>query len=177
MNKARIATVWMDGCSGCHMSLLDMDERIIALAGLIDLVYSPLVDTKEFPEEVDVTLIEGAISNEEDLEKLYKIRQRSKILVSLGDCAVTSNVPGMRNPFSVEEIERRAYIENAQFNQQVPREVIPRLLPKARPAHEYVKIDVFVPGCPPPADTIHFVLTELLAGRIPDVSDKTRFGA
>ncbi|MEI8340629.1 MAG: NADP oxidoreductase [Verrucomicrobiota bacterium] len=177
MSKARIATVWMDGCSGCHMSLLDMDERIIALAALIELVYSPLVDTKEYPENVDVVLIEGAVSSEEDLKKLYKIRSRSKILVALGDCAVTSNVPGMRNPFSVEEVENRAYIENAQFNQQVPRQVIPRLLPRARPVHEYVKVDLFIPGCPPPADVIHFVLTELLAGRMPDVSDKTRFGA
>ena len=177
MSKARIATVWMDGCSGCHMSLLDMDERIIALAGLIDLVYSPLVDAKEFPENVDVVLIEGAVSSEEDLEKLHKIRKRSKILISLGDCAVTSNVPGMRNPFPVAEVENRAYIENAQFNQQVPRQVIPRLLPKARPVHEYVKVDLFIPGCPPPADAIHFALTELLAGRMPDVSGKTRFGA
>jgi NAD-reducing hydrogenase small subunit len=177
MSKARIATVWMDGCSGCHMSLLDMDERIIALAGLIELVYSPLVDAKEFPENVDVVLIEGAVSSEEDLEKLHKIRNRSKILVSLGDCAVTSNVPGMRNPFPVAEVENRAYIENAQFNQQVPRQVIPRLLPKSRPVHEYVKVDLFIPGCPPPADAIHFALTELLAGRMPDVSDKTRFGA
>ena len=177
MSKARLATVWMDGCSGCHMSVLDMDERIIALAGLVDLVYSPLVDTKEYPEDVDVVLIEGAISSEEDLEKLYKIRKRSKILVALGDCAVTSNVPGMRNPFSVAEIENRAYIENAQVNQQLPREVIPLLLPKSRPVHEYVNVDLHIPGCPPPADTIHYAITELLAGRMPDISDKTRFGA
>jgi len=177
MSKARIATVWMDGCSGCHMSLLDMDERIIDLAPLIDLVYSPLVDTKEFPENVDVVIIEGACSSEEDLEKLLKVRSRSKILVSLGDCAVTSNVPGMRNQFTVEEIEHRAYVENATFNQGAPRQVIPPLLPKSRPLHEFVKVDVYVPGCPPSADTIHFVLTELLAGRMPDLTAKTRFGA
>jgi NAD-reducing hydrogenase small subunit len=167
----------MDGCSGCHMSLLDMDERLIDLAGLVDIVYSPLVDTKEYPEAVDVVLIEGAVSSEEDLEKLHKIRKRSKILVSLGDCAVTSNVPSMRNPFSVGEVEHRAYVENAECNQGAPREVIPRLLPQSRPVHHYVKVDVFVPGCPPPADAIYFVLTELLAGRLPDITDKTRFGA
>ena len=177
MSKARIATVWMDGCSGCHMSLLDMDERLIELAPLIELVYSPLVDAKEFPENVDVVLIEGAVSSEEDLERILKVRQRSKFLVALGDCAVTSNVPGMRNQFSVEEIERRAYLENAAHNQHIPRKIIPALLPKSRPVHEYVKVDLFVPGCPPPADAIHFVLTELLAGRIPDLTGKTRFGA
>ena len=83
----------------------------------------------------------------------------------------------MRNWFSVPAVEHRAYIENAQLNQQVPREVIPRLLPKSRPVHEFVTVDVFVPGCPPSAETIHFVLTELLAGRMPDLTDKTRFGA
>jgi len=177
MTKARLATIWLDGCSGCHMSFLDMDERLIELAGLVDLVHSPLVDSKEFPDNVDVVLVEGAVSTEDDLERIRKVRQRSKVLVSLGDCAVTANVPSMRNRFSVAAVEHRAYIENAQLNQQIPREVIPQLLPKSRPVHEFVEVDVFVPGCPPSADTIHFVLTELLAGRIPYLTDKTRFGA
>ena len=176
MSKARLATVWLDGCSGCHMSALDMDERWIELAGLVDLVYSPLVDTKEFPENVDVVLVEGAVSSEEDLEKIKKIRERTKTLVSLGDCAVTSNVPSMRNRFPVPVVENRSYRENAQLNQQVPREVVPRLLPKARPVHEFVKVDVFVPGCPPSADTIYYLLTELLSGRSPDLTKLTRFG-
>jgi NAD-reducing hydrogenase small subunit len=177
MNKLRLATVWLDGCSGCHMSALDMDERWIELAGMVDLVYGPLVDVKEYPENVDVVLVEGAVSSEEDLEKIRKIRQRTKTLVSLGDCAVTANVPSMRNQFPVAAVERRAYIENAQLNAQVPREVIPRLLAKARPVHEFVKVDIFVPGCPPSADTIHFVLLELLQGRTPDLAAITRFGA
>jgi NAD-reducing hydrogenase small subunit len=177
MKKMRLATAWLDGCSGCHMSALDMDERWIELAGLVDLVYSPLVDVKEFPENVDVVLVEGAVSSEEDLEKIQKIRDRTRVLVSLGDCAVTANVPSMRNQFSLTAVERRAYIENAQLNQQVPRAVIPALLAKARPVHEFVTVDVFVPGCPPSADTIYFVLLELLAGRMPDLATKTRFGA
>jgi NAD-reducing hydrogenase small subunit len=159
------------------MSALDMDERWIELAGLVDLVYSPLVDAKEYPENVDVVLVEGAVSSEEDLEKIRKIRERTKTLVSLGDCAVTANVPSMRNQFPVAAVERRAYVENAQLNQQVPREVIPALLPKSRPVHEFVKVDIFVPGCPPSADTIYFLLMELLAGRMPDLAAKTRFGA
>ena len=177
MSKARIATVWLDGCSGCHMSILDMDERLIELADRMELVYSPLVDTKEYPENVDVVLVEGAVSTEDDLEKIRTVRRRTRILVSLGDCAVTANVPSLRNRFPVEAVAHRAYIENAEFNQQVPRDIVPRLLPTSRPVHESVKVDVFFPGCPPSADTIHFVLTELLAGRIPDLTDKTRFGA
>lgn len=174
--KPRLATVWLESCSGCHMSFLDMDERLVEIAEKVDVVYSPLVDAKEFPENVDVTLVEGAVSNEEDLERIRLIRARTKLLVSLGDCAVTGNVTAMRNPFPVDQVLKRAYIENVTMNPQVPNVVVPRLLLQARPLHELVKIDVFVPGCPPSADTIYFAISELLAGRMPDLSEKTRFG-
>lgn len=174
--KVKLATVWLDGCSGCHMSFLDIDERILVLAQKADLVYSPLVDVKEFPEMVDVTLIEGAVSNEGDLEKIKHVREHTRVLVSLGDCAVTANVPGMRNPFSVQSVMERAYIENAQRNQQIPDQVIPALLPKSVPVHEIVPVDVFVPGCPPHRDAIYYVLTELVEGRMPELAGKTRFG-
>lgn len=176
MSKARLATVWLDGCSGCHMSFLDMDERLLELAPKIDLVYSPLVDFKEFPEHVDVTIVEGAVSSAEDLHKIQLIRARTKCLVSLGDCAVTSNVPGMRNPFEPGAVLARAYLENAQDNPHVPTEVIPPLLQRSRPVHEVVKVDVFVPGCPPHADTIFYVLCELLEGRIPSLNERLKYG-
>ncbi|MDX9753067.1 MAG: NADP oxidoreductase [bacterium] len=177
MNKVKVATVWLDGCSGCHMSFLDMDERLVALAEKIEVVYSPLVDHKEFPEQVDVAIVEGAVSTDEDLEKIQLIRQRSKLLVSLGDCAITANVPSMRNPFSVKDVMERAYMENATNQWQIPRQMIPKLLDRVRPIQEVVPVDVFIPGCPPSADTIHFCLTELLQGRIPNVANLTRFGA
>jgi len=177
VSKPRIATLWLDGCSGCHMSLLDMDERLLELAGKVEVVFSPLVDNKEFPENVDVALVEGAVSSDEDLEKILKVRARSRILVSLGDCAVTANVPSMRNPFSIRSIVDRAYVENATVQPGPPRQDVPVLLPKARPIHEFVNVDVYVPGCPPSADTIYAVLAELVEGRIPDLSAKTRFGA
>lgn len=177
MSKLRLATVWLDGCSGCHMSFLDMDEALIPLLDKVDLVYSPLVDVKVFPENVDIALVEGAVSSEEDLHKILLIRGRTKTLVSLGDCAVTANVPSMRNPFGVEAICDRAYRENVTLDAGTPTEVVPKLLDHARPVHEVVPVDVFVPGCPPSADTIHFALTELLEGRQPDLSARTRFGA
>lgn len=176
MSKARLATVWLDGCSGCHMSFLDLDERLIELAGKVDLVYSPLVDYKEYPEGVDVALVEGAVSSEEDLEKIRRVRERTKLLVSLGDCAVTANVPGMRNPFGVKAIMDRAYIENVTHAPGYPTEVVPVLLPHSLPIHHMVPVDAFVPGCPPSADVIYFFLSEVLEGRVPDVGALTRFG-
>ena len=169
-DRKKFATVWLDGCSGCHMSFLDMDERLLDIVGLVDIVYSPLVDNKEFPSDVDITLVEGAISSEEDLHKIRRIRERTKILVSLGDCAVTANVPSMRNPVGV-----KAIVERVSKGFQPTH--VPLLLPLAQPVHTAVKVDVFVPGCPPSADTIFAVLQDLLAGRQPDVNALTRFGA
>ncbi len=177
MTKARVATVWLDGCSGCHMSLLDMDERLILLEKKIELVYSPLVDAKQFPENVDVALVEGSISTEEDLHKIRLIRKNSKILVSLGDCAITGNIPSMRNVFPLEDVLERVYVENATTNKQVPTRIVPKLLDRVMPLHEVVLVDVFLPGCPPSADNIFFAITELLEGRIPELNSTTRFGA
>ena len=175
MSKPRVATVWLDGCSGCHMSLIDMDERILDIFGRADLVYGPLVDFKDFPEDVDVCLVEGAVSSEEDLHKIKLVRERTKTLVSFGDCAVTSNVPGMRNPIGVAPLMDRAYRENVTLNPQMPTDVVPRLLPMSKPVHRVVKIDVFLPGCPPDADLIYTMLDDLLAGRVPDAAG-ARFG-
>ena len=175
--KLRLATIWLDGCSGCHMSFLDIDERILLLTEKVDIVFSPLVDVKEFPEDVDITLIEGALGTEEDLHKLMKIRPRTKLLVAFGDCAITANIPSMRNPFGVEETLNYVYLEMGADRPQIPVQGVPRLLPSALPLHSYVKVDVFIPGCPPSADTIFFALTELIDGRTPDLSQMTRFGA
>ena len=159
------------------MSLLDMDERLLELAGKIEMVFSPLVDQKEFPENVDVALVEGAVSSNEDLEKLLKVRARSRLLVSLGDCAVTANIPSLRNSFKVQDVLDRAYVENTNLNPGAPKEAVPTLLLQARPIHEFVNVDMYVPGCPPSADTIFYLLAEILEGRCPGLSAKTRFGA
>jgi NAD-reducing hydrogenase small subunit len=174
--KIRLATVWLDGCSGCHMSLLDMDERLLDIADRIELVSSPLMDVKGFPENIDLTIIEGAITNEEDLHKVLGFRKNTKLLLALGDCAVTSNVPGMRNAFSVDELRTRAYIENASAQAQMPDAVVPPLLQRTRPLHEVVKVDVYVPGCPPHADIIFYAIAELLEGRMPDPAKMGKFG-
>ncbi len=176
MSKAKVATVWLDGCSGCHMSLLDIDELLIDVLRKADIVYGPLVDAQEFPDNVDVTLVEGAVSSQDDLRLVQKIRQRTKLLVSLGDCAVTSNVPSMRNPLQPKVLLQRAYVEGADVNHRPPTDGVPALLRHAVPVHEVVKVDLHVPGCPPKADAIAFVVTELLESRKPDLAGKVKFG-
>jgi NAD-reducing hydrogenase small subunit len=175
--KARVATCWLDGCSGCHMSLLDIDERIILLEGKIDIVYGPLVDAKQFPENVDVAIVEGSVSSEEDLHKIKLIRKNSKFLVALGDCAITGNVPAMRTVFPLSDVMYRVYDENATINKQLPTKDVPKLLERVMPLHEVVHVDCFLPGCPPSAEFIFTVISELLEGRVPDLSKTARFGA
>jgi NAD-reducing hydrogenase small subunit len=161
IEKTKLATIWLSGCSGCHMSFLDQDELLIDLAKKIQLVYSPIVDVKTFPENVDVTLIEGAVANEEQQSLLKEARARTKILISLGDCAVTGNVTALRNAWSDSDkaVLEKAYVENSHVNAQIPTDV-PKLLKKVRPLHEVVKVDYFIPGCPPSATVINYVLTE-----------------
>lgn len=177
MNKVRLATTWLDGCSGCHMSFLDLDERLAQIAERIDLVYGPLVDFKEFPDQVNVTLVEGAVSNRDDEAKILKIRPHTGILISFGDCAVTGNVPAMRNKFKVDDVLKRGYIENVSFRPEIPTANVPKLFDRARPVHEIVEVDMFLPGCPPPSEAIFYALSELLEGRVPDLTGKSRFGA
>jgi NAD-reducing hydrogenase small subunit len=175
MTRPTLATVWLDGCSGCHMSFVDMDERLLDLAEQADIVYSPLIDAKVYPEHVDLCLVEGAVASEEDLEKIKMIRGRTATLIAFGDCAITANVPGMRNPIGVKPLLERAYVENVTLNPGIPNQVVPPLLPMALPVNRVVDVDVYLPGCPPSADIIHQALVDLLAGRTPDVHG-ARFG-
>lgn len=177
MKKIRLATIWLDGCSGCHMSLLDMDERLLSLAEQVEIVFSPLVDAKEFPENVDITLVEGAISTQEDVEKIHKIRKNTRILAAFGDCAVTANIPSMRNPFGCKDVLESVYLTSTAINPRIPDQVVPALLERALPVHQVVPVDLFIPGCPPSANTIYFTLTELIAGRTPNLTQISRFGA
>jgi NAD-reducing hydrogenase small subunit len=182
MERLKLATVWLGGCSGCHMSFLDLDEFLIELAGKIELVYSPVVDVKEYPQNVDVCLIEGAICNEDNLEILHKIRARTKVLVSFGDCAVTGNVPAIRNQLGLgndENVLQRAYIENAQNNPCVPKAdgIVPLLLKRVMPVHEAVYVEYFLPGCPPPVDRIKALIVQVLSGETPKLEGaQLKFG-
>ena len=171
MSKIRVATIWLDGCSGCHMSFLDIDEQLLALADRIDLVYSPLVDAKVYPDSVDVALIEGAVSSVDDLERIHRVRKHTKILVCMGDCAITTNVPGMRN-----RVGPKSCLD-CGYGDEHPKSVVPELLERVVPVHEVVPVDVFVPGCPPSADAILKAVAALLDGQTPALAGVTRFGA
>ncbi len=175
--KLKFATVWLDGCSGCHMSFLDMDEKLLELNERVEVVCSPYVDAKEFPDGVDLVLIEGAVSSEEDKEKLKKIRRKAKKIVAFGDCAVTGNVTAMRNICGLDEALETAYVKNAAIkSDSFPSSVLPVQLEKVVPLNEVVHIDYFLPGCPPPAKAIEELLFALLDGREPDITNLTRFG-
>ena len=170
MDKIRFASVWLAGCSGCHMSFLDLDEWLFELAKYVEFVYSPIADIKEYPENVDVCLVEGAIANEENLELIHKIRDRTKLLISFGDCAVTANVPGMRNMLDGSgTVLRRSYLELGDVTPQLPYApgIVPELLDRVVPVHEVVKVDLYLPGCPPSADRIKAAIEPLLHGKMP----------
>lgn len=177
-NKPRFATVWLGGCSGCHMSFLDLDERLIDLAGLVDVCYSPVVDTKEFPDNVDITLVEGAVANEDNLREIRRIRQNTKLLVAFGDCAVMGNVTAIRNLFDVEDVLNRAYKENSALVCGMPlgRDgIVPKLLDRVLRIEDVVAVDHFLPGCPPSADAIFQFVSQLLAGQAPPAEGR-KFG-
>jgi NAD-reducing hydrogenase small subunit len=172
MAKPKVSSDWMAGCAGCHMSLLDMDERIAQVIELADLRSTPITDLKT-PDEtgVDVGILEGGINNTSNEEVAHRMRSRCKILVALGDCAVFGGVPAMRNFFTIEESLRRAYIETESTDEsgKIPNDPELCVPTKVRALHEVVRVDLFVPGCPPDADTIFYVLSELAQGRMPEM--------
>jgi NAD-reducing hydrogenase small subunit len=170
MDRLRLATVWLGGCSGCHMSFLDLDEWLIELAGRADYVFGPFADIKEYPSNVDAVLVEGAVATEADLKLIHEVRARTTTLVSFGDCAVTGNVTACRNTIGgPEPCLARAYVQLPTLRPQVPADapVLPPLLAMVLPVHQVVPVDYYLPGCPPPAERIRMVLQALLDGRTP----------
>jgi NAD-reducing hydrogenase small subunit len=174
--KVKVATAWLDGCAGCHMSVLDLDEVLLSLAARIEVVFGPLVDAQEVPKGVDVSLVEGAVSSQADLALAKELRAHSQLVVALGDCAVTSNVPGMRNPIPVAKLLERVYLENTLANPVIPTDGVPALARHVVPLHEVIKVDFHIPGCPPPPAVIASVLTQLLDGRRVELPAIAKFG-
>ncbi len=164
-NKIRVATASLCGCFGCHMSFLDIDERLIDLVELIEFDRSPFVDIKEI-HDCDIGIIEGGVANAENVEVLREFRKHSNILVAMGACAVNGGIPAMRNNFTLKECIENSYLEGVGVdNPMIPNDPeLPLLLDKVHPVHEVVKVDYFLPGCPPSADTIWTFLTNLIAG-------------
>ena len=164
MAKPKISSDWMAGCAGCHMSLLDIDERIVQIAELADIRSTPITDLKE-PDEsgVDVGILEGGINNSANEEVALKMRKRSKILVALGDCAVFGGVPALRNFCGIQEALQRAYIdaESVDESGKIPSDPELATMTKVRALSEVVPVDVYVPGCPPTAEALLYGILQL----------------
>lgn len=172
--KVKVASDWLAGCAGCHMSLLDIDERIVALIEKVDLMSTPITDLKHPPVEgVDVGILEGAVNNSSTERVAKMMRERSKILIALGDCACFGGIVTMRNFVHTEDALRRAYVESeSTVDGQIPRHEDLAVMQNARALDQVVPVDIYIPGCPPSADTIFHVLSELLAGRMPVLQGK-----
>ena len=170
--KPKVATCSMAGCFGCHMSVLDIDERILKLIELVDFDKSPIDDLKEFSGPVDIGIIEGGVANEENVEVLRSFREHCTTLVAIGECALTGGVPSMRNLVSLKECLEEAYLKGPTVvDGRIPNDPeLPLLLDRVYPCHEVVKIDWMLPGCPPSADALWAALTALLAGKPPELA-------
>jgi len=169
MNKPIVATTSLAGCFGCHMSILDIDERILQLIELVEFNKSPITDIKHFTKKCDIGLIEGGCCNHENVHVLKEFRKYCKILISVGECAMMGGLPAMRNGIPVRECLEEAYIKGltVQCNTKniFPNdEELPILLDKVYPCHEIVKIDYYLPGCPPRADLIWEALVAIITG-------------
>jgi NAD-reducing hydrogenase small subunit len=170
MAKVKVATDWLAGCAGCHMSFLDIDERIVALSELVEFTSSPVTDLKHPPKEgVTVGILEGALCNTHNIEVAKQMRERSAILIAVGDCAVFGGVPATRNLVGTDAALRRAYLETeSTVDGIIPdSEELGKPLDMVVGIDKVVKVDLFLPGCPPRADAFWYALTELLAGRTP----------
>lgn len=174
MAKPKIATTSLAGCFGCHMSLLDIDERILKLVELVDFDKSPVDDIKKFTDRCRIGLIEGGCCNEENVRVLQDFRKHCDILVSVGDCAIMGGIPAMRNMIPLKECLDEAYLNGPTVHNpsgQIPNDPeIPLLLNKVYPCHEVVKIDYHLPGCPPSADTLWNALVALLEDKPLDLT-------
>jgi len=171
MAKPKLATTSLAGCFGCHMSLLDIDERILELVRLVEFDKSPINDIKKFDGPVDIGLIEGGCCNEHNVEVLREFRRKCRVLVSVGDCAINGGIPALRNMVPLRECYEEAFLDGPTVHNpsgRIPDDVeIPLLLDKVYPCHEVVKIDYYLPGCPPSADALWAALTTLLEGQEP----------
>ena len=169
MSKPVLATASLAGCFGCHMSVLDIDERILDLIELVEFHKSPVDDIKTFTKQCDIGLIEGGCCNSENVHVLKEFRKHCKILVSLGECAIMGGLPALRNGISIRECIEEAYLNGPTVKNNVHRILpndneIPMLLDRVYPCHEIVKIDYFLPGCPPRADLIWQAMVALITG-------------
>ena len=174
LRRARVATASLAGCFGCHMAILDMDERLIDLMARVEIDRSPLTDKKRFTRRCDIGIIEGGCCNEENVHVLQDFRRNCDVLIAIGQCAIMGGLPAMRNAIMHSEEPLREcleeafitgrYIRNTTHN--IPNDpALPLLLDEVYPCSAVVEIDHTIPGCAPDGGLIHDTLVKLLDGR------------
>jgi NAD-reducing hydrogenase small subunit len=166
--KLTVATVSLAGCFGCHMSLLDLDERLVQLAERVELVSSPLADVRS-RGRFDVCLIEGGLCNVANVEVVRELRQRTDVLIATGACAIFGGIPALRNRYPLADCLGESYLNGPGLvDPQLPSDPeLPQLLDQVIPIHSLVPVDFSLPGCPPPADAFWSVLNQLFEGKRP----------
>jgi NAD-reducing hydrogenase small subunit len=177
MERLKLATVWLGGCSGCHMSFLDLDEWLFEVARHFDVVFSPVMDIKGYPDGVDVCLVEGAVANEENRDMALRVRERTRYVIAFGDCAVTGNVTSLRNPLGTAlEILKPVYVDRGDLNACIPDEpeIVPVLLDRVVALHGVIPVDCYLPGCPPNAERIRTALECLIERKAPHLDPRMR---
>lgn len=157
--KPTLAVFKFASCDGCQLSILDVEDLLLAVAGAVDIVNFPEASSRVLPGPYDIGLVEGSITTEHDRRRLLEIRRQCGTLVAIGACATTGGIQALRNSADVAELAAMTYASPEYFE----------TLATSTPIAEHVAVDLEIPGCPVDGRGLVGILVSVLAGRRPEV--------